>query len=158
MASSALKNMGDHTAGVYRGFAGLDIPLPILGGAAQLNAIDAAKAQVKEVAALYEKAFFNALREVSDALNAIEQLKLAREQRDLQVQSLRRAEEVAMLRYKGGVSTYLEVVTAQEQRLLAEITLADTKGQQHLAVVQLYRALGGGWHMKENNDEQAKAK
>jgi multidrug efflux system outer membrane protein len=153
MASSALKNIGDHTAGVYRGFAGLDIPLPILGGAAQLNAIDAAKAQVKEVAALYEKAFFNALREVSDALNAIEQLKVAREQRDLQVASLRRAEDVAILRYKGGVSTYLEVVTAQEQRLLAELTLADTKGQQHLAVVQLYRALGGGWHMKENKDD-----
>jgi multidrug efflux system outer membrane protein len=156
MASSQLKNIGDHSAGIYRGFAGLDIPLPILGGAAQLNAIDAAKAKVKEVAALYEKAFVNALREVSDALNAIEQLKAAREQRDVQVAALRRAEDVAILRYKGGVSTYLEVVTAQEQRLLAELTLADVKGQQQLAVVQLYRALGGGWQMKEKSDEQRK--
>jgi multidrug efflux system outer membrane protein len=72
------------------------------------------------------------------------------------VAALRRAEDVAILRYKGGVSTYLEVVTAQEQRLLAELTLADVKGQQQLAVVQLYRALGGGWQMKEKSDEQRK--
>lgn len=158
MASSALKNIGDHSAGVYRGFAGLDIPLPILGGAAQLNAIDAAKAKVKEVAALYEKAFFNSLREVSDALNDIEQLKEQRVQRELQVAALQRAEEVALLRYKGGVSTYLEVITAQEQRLSAELLLADTKGLQHQSVIQLYRALGGGWNMGQKSDEQSSAK
>ena len=159
LASSQLKNIGDHSAGVYRGFAGLDIPLPILGGAAQLNAIDAAKAKVKEVAALYEKAFFNALREVSDALNDIERLKEVREQRELQVAALIKAEDVAILRYKGGVSNYLEVITAQEQRLLAELLLADAKGFQHQAVVTLYRALGGGWKMGEKkSDEQAKAK
>ena len=61
------------------------------------------------------------------------------------------AENVATLRYRGGVSTYLEVITAQEQRLLAELALAETKGQQHQAVVQLYRALGGGWNMKEKD-------
>jgi outer membrane protein, multidrug efflux system len=149
MASSSLKNLGSNSDAIYRGFAGLDIPLPVLGGAAQLNAIDAARARAREVAALYEKAFVNALREVSDALNAVEQLQEARARREEQVGALRRAENVATLRYRGGVSTYLEVITAQEQRLLAELALADTKGQQHQALVQLYRALGGGWNMKE---------
>ena len=42
---------------------------------------------------------------------------------------------------------YLEVVTAQEERLRAELSLAEVKGEQHQAVIQLYRALGGGWNM-----------
>lgn len=161
LASTALKNFDKNADAVYRGFAGFDIPLPVLGGAAQLNAIDAARARAKEVAVLYEKTFVNALREVSDALNAIEQLRDARAMREQQVGALRRAESVASLRYRGGVSTYLEVITAQEQRLLAELALADTKGQQQQAVVQLYRALGGGWNMHEKTEtapaEQAPA-
>jgi multidrug efflux system outer membrane protein len=158
LATSALKNFGDHDAAIYRGNAGFNIPLPILGGAAQLNAIQAARAQVKELVATYEKTFINALREVSDALVAIEQLKAARESRAQQVGALVRAEQLAGLRYKGGIATYLEVITAQEQRLLAELTLADVKGQQHQAVIQLYRALGGGWAMpkKENAGAQNK--
>jgi multidrug efflux system outer membrane protein len=149
LASTALKNFDRNADGVYRGFAGFDIPLPVLGGAAKLNDIDAARARAKELAALYEKTFVNALREVSNSLNAVEQLKDARAMRELQVDALRRAEQVSTLRYRGGISNYLEVITAQEQRLLAELALADAKGQQHQALVLLYRTLGGGWNMHE---------
>jgi outer membrane protein TolC len=72
------------------------------------------------------------------------------------VAALRRAEELAMMRYRGGVSTYLEVVSAQQDRLLAELLLAEVKGQQHQAVVRLYRTLGGGWSMREK-EEPAKS-
>jgi multidrug efflux system outer membrane protein len=157
MASSDLGNIRDTTDGIYQGFAGLQIPLPILGGAAQLNAIDSAKARVKELAALYEKTFINALREVSDALMNVEQLKEARSKREAQVAALVRAEELAMMRYKGGVANYLEVVTAQEERLRAELVLADVKGEQHQAVIRLYRALGGGWNMPNPNDDKERS-
>ena len=56
------------------------------------------------------------------------------------------------LRYRGGVVSYLEVLDAQRQLFAAETDLADTRGTQLLAVVQLYRALGGGW----SNDELSK--
>jgi multidrug efflux system outer membrane protein len=157
VASRDLGNITGTAEGVYNFGAGLDIPIPILGGAAQLNAIDAAKGRVKELAAGYEKVVMNALREVSDALISVEELKQARSEREKQAAALRRAEELAMLRYRGGVANYLEVVTAQEARLLAELTLADVKGDQQQAVVQLYRALGGGWRMP-NPEETDKGK
>lgn len=147
VASKDLGNLGGSSAGIYRGSAGFQIPLPILGGADKLNAIDSARAKVKELAAVYERTVMNALREVSDALMTVEQLKSAREMREAQVSALAHAEEMAMLRYRGGVANYLEVVTAQEERLRAELVLSDVKGEQHQALVQLYRALGGGWKM-----------
>lgn len=130
---------------VYRGSVGLEYVFPVLGGAQNLAAVDAAWARVHAATALYEKTATNALREVSDALVTIDQSAKVRAAREQQVASLQRTEALAMMRYRGGVSNYLEVVTAQEQRLGAELALADAKGQQHQAVVALYRALGGGW-------------
>jgi multidrug efflux system outer membrane protein len=155
MVSKDLSNFSGASGGIYRGFAGLQVPLPLLGGASQLNDIKAARAKVKELTAAYEKTVVNALREVSDALMAMQAMKDSRSSREAQVASLRRAEELAMMRYRGGVSTYLEVVSAQQDRLLAELLLAEVKGQQHQAVVRLYRTLGGGWNMHEK-DESAK--
>ena len=157
MASSDLGNLANSSHGIYLGFAGLQVPLPVLGGAAQLNAIDAAKARVREYVALYEKTVRNALREVSDALNNVEQLKAARGMREAQVAALTRAEELAQMRFRGGVANYLEVITAQEQRLVAELSLAEVKGEQHQAIVRLYRALGGGWNMGSTADTHAAA-
>jgi multidrug efflux system outer membrane protein len=154
VASSDLGDLGGSSHGIYLGFAGLQVPLPILGGAAQLNAIDAARARVREYASLYEKTVTNALREVSDALMNVEQLKAARSMRDAQVAALSRAEELALMRFRGGVANYLEVITAQEERLIAELSLADVKGEQHQAVVRLYRTLGGGWNMGQSDEER----
>jgi outer membrane protein, multidrug efflux system len=155
VASAVLIESSAETAPIYRGFAGIDIPIPVLGGATKLNDIDVAKARVNELLALYQKIFFNALREVSDALAAMEHLKQQRAMREAQVKELARTEELADIRYKGGVAVYLEVITAQEASLSAELALTDVKGLQHLAVVNLYRALGGGWNMKEATEATA---
>jgi multidrug efflux system outer membrane protein len=87
---------------------------------------------------------------------SMQAMKEARNSRESQVAGLRKAEELAVMRYRGGVSTYLEVVSAQQDRLLAELLLADVKGQQHQVVVRLYRTLGGGWNMHEK-DQSAKS-
>lgn len=155
VVSKDLSNFASSAQGTYRGFAGLQIPLPFLGGAGQINEIHAARAKVKELIAFYEKTVVNALREVSDALMSVETLKDARDNREAQVAALARAEELAIMRYKGGVASYIEVINAQQDRLLAELVLADVKGNQHQALVQLYRTLGGGWSMKEKEQTSA---
>jgi multidrug efflux system outer membrane protein len=149
IATPVLNDSAAETSAIYRGFAGLDIPIPLLGGATKLNDIDAAKARVNELLAQYQKLFFNALREVSDALSAVQELREQRAMREEQVKALTRTAELAEARYRGGVANYLEVITAQEQILGAELSLTDVKGLQHKAVIDLYRALGGGWHMAE---------
>jgi multidrug efflux system outer membrane protein len=58
---------------------------------------------------------------------------------------LRESVDISQTRYQGGLSTYLEVLDAQQQLYPAEFDLARTEREQLLAVVRLYRALGGGW-------------
>jgi multidrug efflux system outer membrane protein len=66
------------------------------------------------------------------------------------------AERLARLRYDGGVSNYLEVLDAQRSLFSSELTLAQTNRDQLVALVQLYKALGGGWREKAPLDPAAK--
>jgi multidrug efflux system outer membrane protein len=107
---------------------------------------DAAEAQARELLAQYEQTILVAFREVEDALVAV---KTAREQRTAQaeqVEALRSALHLASLRYKGGLANYLDVLLAQRNLFDAELALASTHRLQLVSVVQLYKALGGGWH------------
>jgi len=105
----------------------------------------AAEAASDASRAAYEGAVLNSLREVSDALTAREKLVEVRSQREQEVASLRESVDVSQQRYLGGLATYLEVLDAQQQLYPAEFELARTERDQLLAVVALYRALGGGW-------------
>jgi len=68
-----------------------------------------------------------------------------REQQRLLVDSSQDARRLADLRYQGGVTSYLEVLDNERQLFSAELDLARTQRDELLAVVRLYRALGGGW-------------
>jgi outer membrane protein, multidrug efflux system len=106
----------------------------------------AAKAATDASRAEYEGAVLNSLREVSDALTAREKLVTVRAAREREVTALREAVQISQDRYLGGLATYLEVLDAQQQLYPAEFQLAQTERDQLLAVVELYRALGGGWN------------
>src|SRR5262245_54359233 len=93
----------------------------------------------------YEGTVLNALREVSDALTARRQLALVREQQQKAVTALEESLKTARTRYSGGLANYLEVLNAQQQLYPAQLNLAQTRRDELLAVVALYRALGGGW-------------
>jgi multidrug efflux system outer membrane protein len=93
----------------------------------------------------YEGAVLNALGEVSNALTAHEKLAAVRVEQERAVTALREAVRISQVRYLGGLSTYLEVLDALQQLYPAEFDLARTLRDEHLAVVALYRALGGGW-------------
>jgi multidrug efflux system outer membrane protein len=96
--------------------------------------------------AAYEGAVLNSLREVSNALTLREKLVAVRLENERQVAALRESVAVSQQRYLGGLATYLEVLDAQQQLYPAEFALAETERDQLLAVVALYRTLGGGWN------------
>ena len=93
----------------------------------------------------YERTIQNAFREVSDALIAYRKVKEVRIQRELLVGTLRDRARLAYLRYNGGVSNLLEALDADRELFDAELSLAQVRRDELLTVVQLYKALGGGW-------------
>jgi multidrug efflux system outer membrane protein len=102
-------------------------------------------ARFDQLLAQYEKAAQNGFREVADALVTIERLRDERAEKEAQVAALLNSSRLSRLRYDAGFSNYLEVLIADQQHFDAEIELARTRGAQLNGVVQLYRALGGGW-------------
>ena len=93
----------------------------------------------------YEQTLLFALQDVSNALVAREKLALVRLEQQRAVEFLTESLRVARLRYAGGRATYLEVLDAQQQLFPAENDHARTRRDELLAMVSLYRALGGGW-------------
>ena len=93
----------------------------------------------------YERTVQNAFREVSDSLIAYRKVKEVRTQREFLVEALRDRARLAYLRYNGGVSNLLEALDADRELFEAELSLAQARRDELLTVVQLYKALGGGW-------------
>lgn len=100
--------------------------------------------------AQYEQTVLTALGEVSNALVARQKLEETRAEQALAVDALRESVRLAILRYTGGLSTYFEVLEAQQQLFPAETSLAQTDRDRLIAVVQLYAALGGGWQANDH--------
>jgi NodT family efflux transporter outer membrane factor (OMF) lipoprotein len=104
-----------------------------------------AKIEREESVLSFRQSVLNAVGEVSDALVQINQLKKEQTATASRVQTLQQAVSNAQLLFKSGMANYLEVITAQQNALQAELSLADVKRQRLSASVELYRALGGGW-------------
>lgn len=106
----------------------------------------AAQANRDAARSAYESTALNALREVSDALTARIKAAESRVEQERAVTALRESLGIAKTRYLGGLSTYIEVLDAQQELYPAEFALAQIERDQLVAVVALYRALGGGWN------------
>jgi multidrug efflux system outer membrane protein len=129
--------------------AGLTGPL-FHGG--QLRAQYAQALAARDQFALqYQAAVLNSLQEVSDALITREKSAAAAIQESNAVIAYKEAVKVSMERYRQGNSSYYEVLEQQQLLFPAEDSLVQTRLNQLLAVVQLYRSLGGGWQPEENN-------
>ena len=102
-----------------------------------------------ETVAEYRKTILTAFRETSDALIAEQTLVGEREKREAQIVALQRSISIAQLRYDNGRASYFEVLEAQQQLYPAEYELAQTQRDQLLAVVSLYKAVGGGWNVED---------
>ena len=123
--------------------AGLLGPL-FQGGALKRNR-EAATARWEQARVEYEATVTRSLAETSTALVARTKLVETERQRARTVQAYREAVRLASLRYRSGLSAYFEVLEAQQQLFPAEIGLAQTRRDQLVAVVSLYKAVGGGW-------------
>jgi multidrug efflux system outer membrane protein len=93
----------------------------------------------------YQQTALSAFLEVANALISQKKLESVRAQQALAVAAYREAVEVSTQRYAAGRASYYEVLEAQQQLFPAENALAQTELNQLLAIVQLYKALGGGW-------------
>jgi multidrug efflux system outer membrane protein len=122
---------------------------PIFQGGRLRNQYRANVAIFHEAEAQYEAAVRNAFGEVSTALVAHEKLADVEVQQARSVAAYQEAVRVANIRYVAGLSSYIEVLDAQQQLFPAENALAQTRLARLSNVVQLYRALGGGWNIAD---------
>ena len=128
---------------IYQAQAG--ISLPLFTGGRLVNETRAARARADQARAQYEQSVLVALREASDALIGV---RTSRDQvvaQQTQTQALRRAYQLADLRYRTGIASYIEVLDAQRSLFDAELALSQAQLRQLAAAIELYRALGGGW-------------
>ena len=93
----------------------------------------------------YEKSIQTAFSEVSDALIAHQRVRESREQQELLVEALQDRTRLAYVRYRGGVDTLLNALDSDRDLFQAELTLSQIRLNELDSVVQLYKALGGGW-------------
>jgi multidrug efflux system outer membrane protein len=122
---------------------------PIFQGGRLKAEEQAARARLEQSIAAYRRSVENALREVADASGAVMKQSEVRSVRTTQVTATVAASRLALARYQGGVSSYLEVLDAQRQQFDAELALATAIRDELTSAVQLYRALGGGWQQQE---------
>lgn len=115
---------------------------------------EAAEAQTRQAVAQYEQAILVAFREVEDALVGVSTAREQAAAQERQVDALRSALRLANLRYKGGLANYLDVLIAQRNLFDAELALAATRRLHLVSVVQLYKALGGGWSPEQVREGQ----
>ena len=121
------------------------ISIPIFTGGRLSDQARAARAQAEEARARYEATVLRAMEEAGDALAGV---RAARDQavaQQTQATALRRALELAQVRYDTGVSNYLEVLDAQRSLFDAELAASQAELQQVTSAVLLYKALGGSW-------------
>ena len=121
------------------------ITLPIFNAGRITSQVRAAGARQQQALVQYQQAIQRAFTEVEDTLVSHRKSREIRPDREALVAATRRSLELADLRYKDGLASYLEVLDAQRQLFSAEIDLARTNRDQLTSVVQLYKALGGGW-------------
>jgi multidrug efflux system outer membrane protein len=95
----------------------------------------------------YERAIQTAFREVSDALIQYQKVQEVRAKQELLVATLQDRSRLSYMRYRGGVDTLLNALDSDRDLFEAELGLAQTRRNELLAIVQLYRALGGGWQV-----------
>ena len=118
---------------------------PLFQGGRLLARYRATSATRDEAVERYQQATLTAFAEVSDTLAAQQKLKAVHAERDETVKALQTSVALSLQRYNDGIASYFEVLEAEQQLFPAELDLARTQRDELVAVVTLYRALGGGW-------------
>jgi NodT family efflux transporter outer membrane factor (OMF) lipoprotein len=135
---------------------GGDLLQPIFNGGRNRANLALNRAAYDESIANYREAVLEAFQQVEDGLSGLAMLNQAMKTQQAAVADSRRALDIANNRYTGGVTTYLDVITAQTTLLTNERLSAQLLGQQMTTSVYLVKALGGSWDASEIQHEQVK--
>jgi multidrug efflux system outer membrane protein len=127
---------------------GATLAQPLLNPQRNLYQLDLADAQKRQALLQYQKSVQTAFQEVSDALIARLQDADLQAAEVAQVDAQRRANTIALARYRVGYASYFNVIDADRDLFTAELALSEARLNTQLSVVQLYRALGGGWQVE----------
>ncbi len=141
--SAALTNLFSGPAGTWD--FGASLAQPIFTAGKLRSNVRFAEAQQQATLLFYQQTIQRAFRSVSDALIAYRKSREFRTQEELLFQSAQDAARLSHMRYTGGVTGYLEVLTNETNAFSAELGLVQAQLNELLALVQLYEALGGGW-------------
>jgi len=124
---------------------GAEVSQPIFTGGGLRGNLHFAESQHAQALIAYRQTIQRAFGDVSDTLIDYDKLHQVRLRQQDTVADLQETVRISTLRYQGGTTTYLEVLDSQRSLYTAELTLASARGDEFRSLVQLYRALGGGW-------------
>ncbi len=141
--SSAFSSLMSSQVGIWS--YGAQVSQPIFTGGTLRGNLRLAKSQHESALIAYRQTIQRAFGDVSNALIGYEKLHQVRVRQEDTVKDLQESVRLSEMRYKGGTTTYLEVLDGQRSLFSAELTLAEARGTEYQSLVQLYRALGGGW-------------
>ena len=143
LQSAALSSLLTGPAAFFT--AGASLIQPVFTAGRTRSQVELAKARHDAALLTYQQTVLQSLRDVSDALIAYRRGREFREQQQLLTRSAGDALRLTTVRYQGGASSYLEVLDADTRLFAAQLVLAQAQLNERLALVQIYRALGGGW-------------
>jgi multidrug efflux system outer membrane protein len=124
---------------------GAQVSQPIFTGGALRGNLRLAESEQRQQLIAYKQVIQLSFRDVSDALIGYQKLHQVRVAQEITVKDLQDTVTTSLHRYRGGITTYLEVLDGQRSLFNAELTLAQARGNEYQSLVQLYKALGGGW-------------
>jgi multidrug efflux system outer membrane protein len=142
----------DFTEDLTTGILGLGAQLfgPLFNSGENQRRVDVEVARTEQLLNRYEKTILTAFREVEDALIAVETYGAEYEARRRQVDAAENASELTWVRYEGGLTSFLEVQDLERSLFSSQLSASETKQLHLTSMVQLYRALGGGWVVEQD--------
>lgn len=141
--SSAFSALMSSQVGIWS--YGASLSQPIFTGGALRGNLKLARSQYEQALISYRQTIQRAFGDVSDALIGYQKSHEVRLRQEQTVADLKESVRLSTMRYTGGIANYLEVLDGQRSLFAAELTLAQARGTEFQSLVQLYRALGGGW-------------
>jgi multidrug efflux system outer membrane protein len=145
VSGSTLSDLFSTSGGSVYGLGSLT--QPIFQGGKLRGQLELSKQQKEEMVLSYQKTILGAFRDVSNSLIALNKQRSTREQQEKLVAAAEDATRLARIRYQGGSTSYLEVLTTDSTLFTAQLNLVTAQQNEALTLVQLYGALGGGWQL-----------
>ena len=132
--------------------AGAGFVFPIFNYGRLINQVRVQDAQFQQAVLHYQNTVLSAQREVEDGLAAFASEQRVVKMLERAATCARRSTELALIQYKGGQTDYTTVVSAEQNQLSVEDSLASNQGNVALGLISVYRALGGGWQIRAGRD------